>query len=159
MVGNILTGKVIGSCQPQHRGRVGQFSLKQLEKSMPPDLEIHLIVDNYSTRFHFSFHPNQQLAQPGGARVRLDYSTNDPSRRFTSGWARWNDEPEPFAWKATVDVILEKVRRCKELTEGRHIRFTTKEREEVLSRRYFAPKVKFVKKLFAIQRMVKGRLR
>ena len=43
MVDKISTRKVIGSCQPQHRGRVGQFSLKQLEKSMPPDLEIHLI--------------------------------------------------------------------------------------------------------------------
>jgi hypothetical protein len=26
----------------------------------------------------------------------------------------WNNEPQPFAWKATADVILDKVRRCKE---------------------------------------------
>ena len=26
----------------------------------------------------------------------------------------WNSEPKPFVWKATADVILDKVRRCKE---------------------------------------------
>jgi hypothetical protein len=25
-----------------------------------------------------------------------------------------NNEPQPFVWKATADVILDKVRRCKE---------------------------------------------
>jgi hypothetical protein len=29
--------------------------------------------------------------------------------------ASWNDTPKPFAWKATADVILDKVRRCREL--------------------------------------------
>ena len=29
--------------------------------------------------------------------------------------ATWNDAPKPFVWKATADVILDKVRRCKEL--------------------------------------------
>ena len=29
--------------------------------------------------------------------------------------AHWNEKPRPFIWKATADVILGKVRRCKEL--------------------------------------------
>ena len=29
--------------------------------------------------------------------------------------ATWNDNPRPFLWTATADIILEKVRRCKEL--------------------------------------------
>lgn len=29
--------------------------------------------------------------------------------------ANWNNKPRPFVWKATADVILVKVRRCKEL--------------------------------------------
>jgi hypothetical protein len=29
--------------------------------------------------------------------------------------ANWNDQPKPFVWKATADVILDKVRRCKKL--------------------------------------------
>ena len=28
--------------------------------------------------------------------------------------AHWNNAPKPFIWKATPDVILDKVRRCKE---------------------------------------------
>src|SRR6516165_9053053 len=31
--------------------------------------------------------------------------------------AKWNRNPQPFAWKATAGVILEKIRRCKELAE------------------------------------------
>lgn len=33
--------------------------------------------------------------------------------------ASWNHQPKPFVWRATADVILDKVRRCKELT-GHH---------------------------------------
>ena len=28
--------------------------------------------------------------------------------------AHWNNEPQPFVWTASANVILEKVRRCKE---------------------------------------------
>ncbi|PYU21984.1 MAG: IS630 family transposase, partial [Acidobacteria bacterium] len=34
--------------------------------------------------------------------------------------AKWNRDPQPFVWKATADVILDKVRRCKELSETAH---------------------------------------
>jgi len=34
--------------------------------------------------------------------------------------ASWNDTPKPFAWKATADVILDKVRRCRELAGTAH---------------------------------------
>jgi hypothetical protein len=30
--------------------------------------------------------------------------------------ANWNGSPTPFVWKASADVILDKVCRCKELT-------------------------------------------
>jgi hypothetical protein len=31
--------------------------------------------------------------------------------------ATWNGKPAAFTWKASADVILDKVRRCKELSE------------------------------------------
>jgi len=34
--------------------------------------------------------------------------------------AKWNHAPKPFIWKATADVILDKVRRCKELSRTPH---------------------------------------
>jgi hypothetical protein len=46
---NILNGKVIGSCLPRHRGKEFIKFLNQLEKQVPPELDIHLILDNYST--------------------------------------------------------------------------------------------------------------
>ena len=70
---NILNGKVIGSCLPRHRAREFIRFLNHLEKEVPPDQDIHLIMDNYSThksaavqrwlkpkkrrRFHFHFTP------------------------------------------------------------------------------------------------------
>src|SRR6202162_4064221 len=46
---NILNGKVIGSCLPRHRGKEFIKFLNQLEIEVPPELDIHLILDNYST--------------------------------------------------------------------------------------------------------------
>jgi hypothetical protein len=34
--------------------------------------------------------------------------------------ANWNQEPQPFAWTATADVILHKVRRWKQLARTAH---------------------------------------
>src|SRR5262245_49473370 len=70
---NILNGKVIGSCLPRHRAKEFIRFLNHLEKEVPPDQDIHLIMDNYSShksaavrrwlkpkkrrRFHFHFTP------------------------------------------------------------------------------------------------------
>ncbi|HTV55399.1 MAG TPA: IS630 family transposase, partial [Terriglobia bacterium] len=34
--------------------------------------------------------------------------------------AVWNESPKPFVWRATADIILDKVRRCKELSVTGH---------------------------------------
>ncbi|PYU20902.1 MAG: IS630 family transposase [Acidobacteria bacterium] len=68
---NILNGRVMGSCQPRQRAKEFVKFLHQLEKEVPPDQEVHLVMDNYSThksevvqrwlqpkkrrRFHFHF--------------------------------------------------------------------------------------------------------
>jgi transposase len=67
---NILNGKVIGTCLPRHRGKEFAKFLNQVEKQVPPDLDVHIILDNYSTHksatvkrwlhsrhFHFHFTP------------------------------------------------------------------------------------------------------
>jgi len=68
---NILNGKVIGTCQTRHRSREFVKFLNHLEKQLPADQEIHLIMDNYCThksaevqrwlkpkkRKRFHFHP------------------------------------------------------------------------------------------------------
>ena len=39
----------------------------------------------------------------------------DELERAIYQWlGNWNHEPKPFEWKATADVILDKVRRCRD---------------------------------------------
>jgi transposase len=138
---NILTGKVIGSCLSRHRGKEFVKFLNQLEKDVPVDLDVHIILDNYSThkgalvqtwlkprkrrRFHFHFTPtssswlNQVERWFGlitGRMIRRGTFCSVPElEQAIYRWlATWNDKPKPFVWKATADVILDKVRRCRE---------------------------------------------
>ena len=78
---NLLNGKVIGSCLPRHRGKECAKFLNQVEKQVPPDLDVHIILDNYSThksatvkrwlkprkrsQFYFHFTPTSSSASSG----------------------------------------------------------------------------------------------
>ncbi len=144
---NILNGKVIGSCLPRHRGKEFIKFLNQLENEVPPELDIHLILDNYSThksasvqrwlkpkkrrRFHFHFTPtsgswlNQAerwfgLITDKMIRRGTFRSVEELERAIYAWLASWNDKPRAFVWKAPANVILEKVRRCKELNGTAH---------------------------------------
>src|SRR5580700_7527185 len=144
---NILNGRVIGSCLPRHRGKEFIKFLNQLEKEVPEDLDIHLVLDNYSThksaavqqwlkpkkrrRFHFHFTPTSGswlneverwfgLITDKMIRRGTFHSAAELERAIYAWLASWNDTPKPFVWKATADVILDKVRRCKELAGTAH---------------------------------------
>ena len=144
---NILNGKVIGSCLSRHRGQEFVKFLNQLEKAVPAVLQVHLILDNYSAhksaevqrwlkskrrrRFHFHFTPTSS-SWPNQVERWFGLITDRMIRRGTFRsvqaleqaiyqWlAMWNDHPQPFLWTATADVILDKVRRCKELNGTAH---------------------------------------
>ena len=45
------------------------------------------------------------------------HSTEELEKAIYHWLANWNGDPAPFVWKASADVILDKVRRCKELSE------------------------------------------
>jgi transposase len=144
---NILNGKVIGSCLPRRRGKEFIKFLNQLEKEVPPDLDIHLILDNDSThkgaavqnwlkpkrcrRFHFHFTPTSSswlnqverwfgLITDKMIRRGTFHSVEELERAIYSWLAIWNDMPKAFVWKTSADVILDKVRRCKELAGTAH---------------------------------------
>jgi transposase len=144
---NILNGKVIGSCLPRHRGREFAKFLNQVEKQVPPDLDVHIILDNYSTHksatvqrwlkskkhrhFYFHFTPTSSswlnqverffaLIRERMIRRGTFRSVEELERAIYAWLANWNNKPQPFVWKATADVILDKVRRCKELAGTPH---------------------------------------
>src|SRR5919106_1322559 len=139
---NILNGKVIGSCQDRHRGTEFLTFLRRLEREVPADLDVHMILDNYSThksaavqrwlkptkrrRFHIHFTPTSSswlnqverwfgLITDKMIRRGTFHSVEELEHAIYEWLANWNQTPKPFIWIATADVILEKVRRCKEL--------------------------------------------
>jgi transposase len=140
---NILNGKVIGTCQDRHRSREFVRFLNHLEKNLPADQDVHLIMDNYCThksaevqrwlkpkkrhRFHFHFTPTSSswlnqverfFALITGRMIRRGtfHSADELEKAIYQWLAHWNGAPTPFVWKASADVILDKVRRCKELS-------------------------------------------
>lgn len=144
---NILNGKVLGRCLPRHRGREFVRFLGELEKEVPQDLDIHLIVDNYSThkgaavqrwlrppkrrRFHVHFTPTSSswlnqverwfgLITERMIRRGTFHSVAELEHAIYQWLAKWNQKPQAFVWKATAEVILDKVRRCKELNGTAH---------------------------------------
>ena len=114
---------------------------------MPPDLEIHLVVDNYSPHksaavqwwpkprahrpFPFPFTPTSSswfnqverwfgLLTDRMIRQGTFRSVAELERAIYQWLANWNAEPKAFVWIATADIILEKVRRRKELAGTTH---------------------------------------
>src|SRR4029077_468657 len=49
---DMLEGRLIGQCMPRHRHQEFIKFLKQIDAETPPDLDLHLIVDNYATHKH-----------------------------------------------------------------------------------------------------------
>jgi transposase len=46
---DIATGALIGRCYPKHRSTEFRKFLDQVEKAVPQDLNVHLVIDNYAT--------------------------------------------------------------------------------------------------------------
>ena len=49
---DVATGEVTTQCKPRHRHQEFLGFLRQIEKSVPTDLDIHLVVDNDCTHKH-----------------------------------------------------------------------------------------------------------
>jgi transposase len=135
---NVLDGKVIGQCMSRHRHQEFIRFLDRINRETPPDLDLHLIVDNYAThkhanvrawlaqhpRFHFHFTPTSGswLNAVEGFFAKL---TNKRLRRGVFGGiidvqeaidrflTETNERPRPFVWTADADGIIERVRRGK----------------------------------------------
>ena len=49
---DVATGRVLAQCRPRHRHQEFLGFLKHIDANVPPDLDIHLVVDNYGTHKH-----------------------------------------------------------------------------------------------------------
>ena len=69
-------GKVLAQCRPRHRHQEYLSFLREIEKSVPKNLEAHIIVDNYATHKH--------------RRVRRWFATRPRFHvHFTPTYASW----------------------------------------------------------------------
>jgi transposase len=135
---NVLEGKVIGSCYPRHRNIEFRKFLRQIDRSVPAGLDIHMILDNYGThnhpkvktwldrhpRFHLHFTPTSSswlnlverwFGEITRKRIRRGVFRSVPELvAAIEDFIRLNNEtPKPFVWTKKVDAILEKVAHCK----------------------------------------------
>ena len=109
--------------------------LKQIDREVPKDLEIHLIADNYSThkhrkveawlgkhkRFHRHFTPTSSSWMNPVERFFADLtrdcvcagrfaSLQELTNAITTYVAERNENPKPYKWKASGKEILAKIR-------------------------------------------------
>ena len=131
---DVATGKVIGQCQSRHRQREFVRFLDQIERSVPAALDIHLVLDNYAThktpkvaawlkkrpRYHLHFTPTSSswlnqierwFAKITEQRIRRGVfkSVDDLISAIDDYIAAHNQNPKPFVWRASADVILDRV--------------------------------------------------
>jgi DNA-binding CsgD family transcriptional regulator/transposase/transcriptional regulator with XRE-family HTH domain len=131
-------GSIIGTCMNRHRHQEWIKFLKLIDQQTPPDLDLHLIVDNYSThkhpkvkawlkrhpRFHLHFVPTSSswlnlverwFRDLTDKRVRRGVfrSVNDLIAAIEAYIHHHNSNPKPFVWTAKAEDIIAKYRRAK----------------------------------------------
>ncbi len=134
---NVLDGKVIGECLPRHRHQEFLRFLRKIDRETPRWLDLHLIVDNYSThkhdqvkkwlakhpRFHFHFIPTSSswlnlverwFRELTDKRIRRGVFRSVPELEaaIQEYLEANNKAPKPFVWTASAQDILAKVERA-----------------------------------------------
>jgi len=136
---SLLDGTVIGECLPRHRTKEFLRFLDRVDEETTADLELHLILDNYSThksppvqrwlrrhpRFHLHFIPTgsswlnlveRWFGEITRKRIRRGSfpSVKALIAAIADFLARYNENPRRFVWTKDADMILAKIQRCKE---------------------------------------------
>jgi len=142
---SMLDGKVIGDCMPRHRHQEFIRFLKKIDGETPPELDLHLIVDNYGThkhprvktwikrhpRFHLHFTPTSSswlnlierwFREITDKRLRRGSFASVPTliAAIEEYLSNHNQNPRVFIWSAPVDKILSKIAKCKEALDALH---------------------------------------
>jgi len=138
--------RVIGRTQSRHRAIEFKQFLQTLDREVPADLDVHLVLDNSSThktpaiqrwliahpRFVVHFTPTSSswlnLVERWFAELTTKKLRRDTHRKVRQlnadirAWIdTWNENPRPFVWTKTADEILEAIAGyCTRINESRH---------------------------------------
>jgi transposase len=133
---DVATGKVIGELHRRHRAQEFRQFLDRIDKEVPAELEVHLILDNYGThktplihrwllrhpRFHLHFTPTysswiNQVERWFAtlSEKQLRRGTHRSTRALEDAirlyLALHNENPQPFVWVKSADEILANIAR------------------------------------------------
>jgi transposase len=143
---NLTTGKVIGQLHSPHRAIEFKKFLQTLDREVPAELDVHLVLDNASThktpqikrwlqahpRFALHFTPTSSswlnLVERWFSELttkKLRRGTHRSTRALNDdirAWIEtWNDDPKPYLWTKTADQILDTTSRyCTTINDSRH---------------------------------------
>jgi len=143
---NLSTGKVIGRLHSRHRAIEFKQFLATIDREVPADLDVHVVLDNSSThktpaiqkwllahpRFSLHFTPTSSswlnLVERWFGELTSKLLKRGTHRSVAAlnadirTWiATWNDDPRPYVWTKTADQILDSIRRyCDRINDSRH---------------------------------------
>jgi transposase len=143
---DITSGKVIGSLHARHRAIEFKKFLQSIEKEVPAELDVHVILDNSSThktpaiqrwltahpRFHLHFTPTSSswlnlverwFAELTNKKLRrgAHRSVRELNTDIRAWIADWNEDPRPFVWTKTAEQILDSIARyCGRINASGH---------------------------------------
>jgi transposase len=144
---NAKTGEIIGECRSRHRSIEFRKFLDKIEESVPKDLDIHMILDNYGThktpsvkrwllkhpRIHLHFTPvgaswlnlvESWFGKLTQKQIRrgIHRSTHELETAIKQYMDITNENPKPFVWTKTADQILKSVKRfcIAQTSDSRH---------------------------------------
>ncbi|MEN8136781.1 MAG: IS630 family transposase [Thermodesulfobacteriota bacterium] len=138
---DVLTGNVIGRTTKRHRAKEFLDFLRQINRSMPPDLDLHIILDNSST------HKTPEVKKWIAANPRFIMHFTPTSASWLNAVENWfaqlerrsiyrgvftsvkelrneihrfikvhnSDSAKPFKWTKSAQSIIDSVDRAKQL--------------------------------------------
>jgi transposase len=129
---NTTTGKVIRSLHARHRAIEFKKFLQKIDKEVPAELDVHLILDSYAThktpaikrwlaahpRFHLHFTPTgaswlnlveRWFGELTARKLKrgVHRSVKELNTDIQDWTNNWNENPKPYVWTKTADQILD----------------------------------------------------
>lgn len=133
---DVATGRVLGRCYKQHRAAEFRRFLDAVDRAVPAELDVHLVMDNYAThktpmirnwlakrpRYHVHFTPtyaswlNQverwfALLTERQIRRGVHRRVSELESAIVSFIEQHNAKPAPFTWTRSADEILATITR------------------------------------------------
>src|SRR5215475_1372757 len=133
---DVRPGRVIGKCMRRHRGVDMRKFLAEVERNMPSDLDVHVIMDNASShktklirnwfarrpRWHLHFTPTSAswinqverfFAALSEKKIKrgAHRSVKELVAAIEAYIGGCNANPKPFSWAKTADEILASIER------------------------------------------------